>query len=96
MSIDQARLADHVTFAVVDGSAVILDAANGVYLGVNEVGTRILELLAESESIERVIDHLGAEYDVPEARLRHDVQELLEQMHTRGMIRVVSRSGSAE
>lgn len=68
------------------GEAVILHLANGTYFGLNEVGTRIWNLLAEHGSTEQVLLPLLAEYEVEEAELRQDLEALLQTLAEKGLI----------
>lgn len=89
------KLDDDLQLTVVDGSAIVLDAKNGVYLGTNDVGTRIIELLRAHGDPERVIAVLLEEYDVSEEAVRRDVRKLMDDLTSRGLLTVVD-DGAAE
>ena len=48
----------------VAGEAVILDANQGMYYGLDAVGARVWDLLQEPVSLSLILDTLLAEYDV--------------------------------
>jgi len=68
------------------GEAVILNLANGTYFGLNEVGTRIWNLLAKHGSIEQVLPPLLVEYEVEEAELHQDLEALLQILAEKGLV----------
>lgn len=76
----------HVRGVTVDGQAVLMDLKKGVYLGLDEVGTRIWELIPESPAGEVLVERLRAEYDVSEQSLHDDVRSFLEELQARGLI----------
>jgi coenzyme PQQ synthesis protein D (PqqD) len=85
----RVKLDDDLLLTAVDGSTVVLDAKNGIYLGTNDVGTRILELLRAHEDPERVIAALVDEYDVSEEKVRRDVQTVIDDLKSRRLLTVM-------
>lgn len=84
----RVRLSEDVQSTVVEGSTVILDARNGTYLGTNDVGARIFELLRQDDDPERIIAAILDEYAVSEDQVRRDVQKLLDQLAARGLVTI--------
>ena len=68
------------------GEAVILDLASENYFGLNEVGTRVWQILVEHGSPERAVSILLEEYEVDEATLREDVQMLVDAFLASGLM----------
>lgn len=64
-------------FRDLDGEAVILDLNAGTYFGLNEVGTRVWQLIAEKGTLKTVFDALCAEYDVAPETLERDLLALV-------------------
>ena len=91
----RVKLDDDLQLTVLDGSTIVLDARNGVYLGTNDVGTRIIELLRADGDPERAIATLLEEYDVAEEVLRRDVQKLMDDLARRRLLTFV-HNGPAE
>ena len=83
-----AKLNEDVEFTVVDGTGIVLDAKNGVYLGTNEVGLRILQLLRVHDDPEAITAALLQEYDADEERIRSDVGKLMSELSSRGLLDV--------
>jgi len=82
------RIAADVVFRDLAGEAVILNLATGTYFGLDAVGTRIWQLIAEDWSREQVIAAMLAEYGVEEARLRRDLDDLLGKLRDKGLVTI--------
>jgi hypothetical protein len=80
------RIADEVIFRVLSDEAVILNLATSRYFGLNSVGTRLWQLIAEHGSEEQVIEAFLAEYEVDERRLRQDLADLIQQLTQKGLV----------
>lgn len=80
------RLADHVRCTVIDDSAVLVNLKTGMYLGLNEVATRMFELWAAGRDMEQVVAALAGEYDVQEDVLRTHCEGFLAQARERGIL----------
>jgi hypothetical protein len=70
----------------VDGETVIVDLGSGRYFGLDEVGTRIWQLLSQNGSRESVVRTMLSEFDVDEERLRRDLEALLTDLRARGLV----------
>lgn len=82
------RIADDVVYRDLAGEAVILDLATGTYFGLDPVGTRVWQLLAEHGVAEDVVRALLPEYDVDEEQLRGDIDGLIRQLVDAGLVGV--------
>ena len=75
----------HVTLSVspdavareVGGETVILHLGSGTYFGLDEVGTRIWQLLGKGLPLAAVCDRLVEEYEVERAVLERDLEALI-------------------
>ncbi|MCH8109652.1 MAG: PqqD family protein [Chloroflexi bacterium] len=76
-----------VLFQEVNGEVVTLSMATGNYHGLNEVASRMWHLIQQHEDLESAIAILLEEYDVPEAQLREDMNQLVEQLLSNGLIK---------
>ena len=68
------------------GETVLLNLANESYFGLDEVGTRIWQVLSETSSLPDVVTRLLAEYDVTSEQLRGDVERLVTQLAEAGLV----------
>jgi hypothetical protein len=82
----RVEASDQVLFRELEGEAVILNLNDDSYYGLDEVGTRLWQLLISSESLDAACEAMLEEYDVPEDTLRKDVEEFVRQLLERQMI----------
>lgn len=83
------QIADDVLFQTVADEAVLLNIADNHYYGLDDVATRMWQLLVESGDSEAVIREMLTEYEVDEATLRQDFAALVAEMAQRGLIKRV-------
>ena len=83
------RAARSQVSTVLDGEAVLLELSRGVYFGLNEVGTRVWQLVQEPRDVASIRDAVCEEYDVTPERCLTDVSDLLERMRDEGLVEVV-------
>jgi len=69
-----------VASRTVNGEEIILDMAAGTYYGLNEVGTRIWNLLKEKKDLDSVSSILLKEYEVSPEILKKDVLKLANEL----------------
>jgi len=79
---------ESVLFRDLDGEAVLIETGTGRYYGLDEVGTRMWSLLHLHGEIGAVCRALLDEYDVPEDRLRADLELFVEALAERGLVRI--------
>ncbi|MEE9574691.1 MAG: PqqD family protein [Gammaproteobacteria bacterium] len=70
----------------VSGETVLLDLNNENYFGLNEVGTRIWQLLQEQNNLEVIYDIMLDEYEVDAKQLRKDFDDIINQLIDTGLI----------
>ena len=78
--------APDVLAQTVAGESVLLDLRSQKYFGLNEVGTRVWDLLQQTSDVQSIRDRLLAEYAVPEAQLDADLDDLLERLAAAGLV----------
>ena len=69
----------------VNGETVILDLQSESYFGLDEVGTRIWQLLQEEKDLQKVFDALLQEYDVEAEQLEQYLIELVDKLIEAGL-----------
>lgn len=77
-----------VLFRDLEGEAVLLDLKSGRYYGLNELGTRIWELLTRTGRLDRVYEKLLEEYEVAGATLEKDLVSLVGELGRRGLLEI--------
>ncbi len=69
-----------VAAKVMDGEAVIINLANGVYYSMDKAGGLIWSMVEQARSLDAIADAVAAAYDVPPVRAREDVEQLAAQL----------------
>ena len=73
----------------IDGEAVMMNIQTGKYYGLDEIGSRIWELMEQKIQVKAIIEQLQKEYDVSEQQCKSDVLNLLNELKTNQLIEVV-------
>jgi Coenzyme PQQ synthesis protein D (PqqD) len=81
-------ISDHVLFQEIEGECVLLDMASEQYFGLDDVGTRMWQLLVEHGDPAKVIEQLRKVYNVEESQLRTDLANLIAGLKASGLVRV--------
>lgn len=71
-----------------DGEKVMMNLDKGQYFMMNEVGSRIWEILEESKSVEEIVQSLLNEYEVEKEQCESTVIEFLGQLNKADLISV--------
>lgn len=69
-----------------EGESVLLNLDNESYYGLDDVGTRMWQVLVAEGSVVAACEMLQAEYDVEPERLREDMLELIGQLRANGLL----------
>lgn len=72
----------------VDGETVLLDLNSELYFGLDEVGTRIWQLIQEVGDLPAVYDIMLDEYDVDGEKLKKDLDLFVARLAEAGLISV--------
>lgn len=71
------RVTDDTVFRELAGEAVLLQLEAGMYYGLDPVGTRLWQLMAERGKLREVFDAARDEFDVDAETLQHDLLALV-------------------
>lgn len=71
------RVPDTVIAQTIAGETVILDLDAGLYFGLDPVGARIWELVAEGATLDAVAAQMVVEYDVARETVESDIDTLV-------------------
>ncbi len=80
------RPANGVIFKNVGDEVVLLDIERGIYYGLDPVGARMWQLLAEGASAEAIVDTMLGEYEVSREELQRDLERLTSELRERGLL----------
>ena len=93
MNLNQTvTLSPDVISQEVSGETVLLDLESENYFGLDEVGTRVWQLIQVSGDLENVFNTLLDEYEVSPQRLQEDLDKLLTEINGLGLITLEPRS----
>lgn len=76
----------HVMSRLVGDETVLLDLESGVYFGLDGVGQRIWESIAEGLTLGEAVAVLVSEYEVGEDQAQADVIEFARDLVARGLL----------
>ena len=79
------RLKDSVMKTTVDNEIVLLDKATGMYYGLNETASRMLELTLEHRKRDEIFSIIQEEFDVDMPTIESDFDALLENLINKGL-----------
>jgi hypothetical protein len=99
MLTSQSRLRPNeqeVAAKVIDGEAIIINLANGIYYSMDKVGGLIWEMLAETHSLEEVTTALTARYDVSSEQAQADVERLAAELLQENLLLIANDGGGIE
>ena len=78
--------------SVIDNEAVILGIENGMYIGMNEMGTEIWSRLDEPVRVSGLIETLVNLYDEDEAVIKNQVIEFLDDLLEKSLIALANET----
>ncbi len=79
---------DQVSSELQEGDTAILNLKDGVYYGLNSVGSRIWNLIQTPKSVADLREVLLAEYDVDEEVCTHELMDLLNNLSNKKLIEI--------
>ena len=83
---------EEVAAKVIDGEAIIINLANGVYYSMDKVGAFVWDLLQAGHTLENVIAAVAGHYDVSRDQAASNVQELVQELVQENLV-VSSENG---
>ena len=88
---DRLALSDQVVIRELSGESVLLDLKSGLYFGLNGVGTRVWNLVADGGSLRDVNAALMGEFDAPAATIEAEVLRFAGELCQHGLCRVAEQ-----
>ncbi|MEP0391125.1 MAG: PqqD family protein [Erythrobacter sp.] len=84
---DRFTVSEDVVVREVSGELVLLDLNSGQYFGLDAVGARIWELLADApRNLIDICDQIEKEFDAPRERIEADMMALAKQLQEQELI----------
>ena len=84
------RASDDVVVRELDGEAVLLNLASGMYFGLDSVGTRMWQLIERHRRLSAIVAAMCDEFDAPADTIEQDVLRLVTELVEKGLV-VVAR-----
>ena len=84
----QVRLAKDVLMQKVGDDAILLNLNTENYFALDQVGTRIIDTLQESDSVTQAVQKLMRIYEVDEGKLTKDAVRLVEECKEHGLLQI--------
>ena len=93
MDLNQVvTLSPDVISQEVSGETVLLDLNSEHYFGLDEVGTRIWQLIDSSGNLQEIYDTMLSEYEVEADQLLEDMTQLLGHIEKAGLVALKAAS----
>jgi hypothetical protein len=83
---------EEVASKVIDGEAIIINLANGVYYSMDKVGALVWDRLQAGHTLDDVIVAVTGAYDVSRDQAESDVRELVQELVQENLV-VTSENG---
>jgi len=83
---DRVCIPQEVLARQVGEETVMLDLAQGAYYGLDPVGARMWQLLADGKMLAEVCDAVVEEYDAPRDAVERDLLALADDLMKQGLI----------
>ena len=84
---------EEVASKVIDGEAIIINLANGVYYSMDKVGALVWDLLQAGHTLEEVIATVTSRYTVPREQVELNVQELVRELIQENLVVAAGENG---
>jgi hypothetical protein len=84
---------EEVASKVIDGEAIIINLANGVYYSMDRVGAFVWDLLQAGHTLEEVIAAVTRHYDVSREQAESNVRDLVQELVQENLV-VSSENGA--
>lgn len=85
---ERITLSSDILFSEVDNETVLLNMRDGLYCGLDDIGTRIWQLLSEHGDVALTLERMLSEYDVDADTLKQDLADLIAELADVGLLTV--------
>lgn len=86
----QVMVCEDVLVQDLSGEIVLLNLESEEYFGLDDIGTKIWGILTESGSLQAAYNTLLATYNVEPEHLQSDLLELVENLATHGLVKLLA------
>lgn len=82
----EVKVSEHVLFQKINDECVLLNMENEQYFGLDIIGARIWEIIADNGNVSQALARLQQEYDVDLETLKLDLAQLLSEFESEKLI----------
>jgi Coenzyme PQQ synthesis protein D (PqqD) len=79
---------NQVAAKVMDGEAIIINLANGIYYSMDKVGGLIWEMIEAKHSLDEMITTIVVRYDVSREQVQADIERLADELLRENLVTV--------
>ena len=90
----RVRIPESIAVHDLQGELLLLNSATGVSVSLDQMGTRMWELVQEHHALHSVLDALLQEYDVTESQCEQDLLGFVVRMLEQGFVETVAEETS--
>ncbi len=87
-------VAEEVAAKVIDGEAILINLATGVYYSMDKAGALIWEMIAEKHSLQQIVAALVARYAVSTDQAEADLKRLADELLQENLVKL-AENGAA-
>jgi hypothetical protein len=88
-------VAEEVAAKVIDGEAILINLATGVYYSMDKAGALIWEMIAEKHSLQQIVAALVGRYQVSTAQAEADLERLAGELLRENLIKVAENDAAS-
>ncbi len=90
MKLDEkVKIPEEVVFQKVGDETVLLNLKTGTYYGLDTVGTRVWELVAEKGTLAGIVESMLEDYEVSPEDLQRDILRLVKVLRAKGLVEII-------
>ncbi|HEX9022749.1 MAG TPA: PqqD family protein [Geobacteraceae bacterium] len=82
--------AENLMSTPIDDELVILNMDRNNYMGLDDIGRRVWDLLAEPRRMDDLCNRLSLEYEATPEQIASDLLPFLEELRDEGLIRLIA------
>jgi hypothetical protein len=83
-------LAEEVAAKVIDGEAILINLATGVYYSMDKVGALIWEMIAGKQSLHEIVAAVTVRYEVSQEQASADIRRLAEELLQENLVKTAA------
>ncbi len=86
---------EEIAAKVIDGEAIIINLANGIYYSMDKVGGLVWDLLQRGHNLEEIIVTVNDRYDVSREQAQADLEALVNELLRENLVALLEKGAPA-